>query len=124
LEEVAAKRAPAGLRGLFVVLVMMCELHWPQRLLETFADAMTADWQFKGMTKEAALGKLRRFIARRLEHAGVCSTHVLFTNVDLTVHEELAFVTPDDPVNFCSVGNLPSVEQLKGQLFHVGIAFL
>jgi hypothetical protein len=92
----------------------MCELHWPQRVLETFADAMTADWQFKGMSKDASLEKLRRYVARRLDHAGVCSSHVLYENVDLTVPEEVPFVTPDDPVNFSSVENLPTALQLKG----------
>jgi hypothetical protein len=112
--EVVGKRTPAGLRGLFTVLVLMCELRSPENMLVQFADAMTEDWRFKGMSKSASLLKLRRYIARRLEHAGTDSRHELLENVDVSIEEDVNFRTSDDPSAALTADVLPTQADLDG----------
>jgi hypothetical protein len=115
MEEVATKRSPRGLRNLFCILVLMCELKSSEQMLLDFAVAMTVDWVEKGMAPADALEKLRRYVARRLDYAGVNSNHELLVDVDLTVQETPLYVTPDEAHATAGAAPLPTRAQLNGK---------
>jgi hypothetical protein len=89
-------KKPYAARALFVTIVMMCEVHDARAMLEQFAKALTADWRAKGMREDLAMEKLRRYVARRLEHSGALQYPELFEGVDLNAPEEPAFRSDDE----------------------------